>query len=81
MALLLRLLYGLNISKRQRCGLAGIFAIGFIIIVFAIIRVAVTSAPLVKVDTILLALWSTVEASVGKPSAALMPDCFLAGYS
>ncbi|MCJ1259438.1 hypothetical protein MMC24_007275 [Lignoscripta atroalba] len=73
MALPLRLLWGLQITTRQKLALAGIFSLGLVIIVFAIVRVIETSASTHHVDPIWLALWSMVEASVDKlisPSAA-----------
>ncbi|MCJ1413432.1 hypothetical protein MMC19_007537 [Ptychographa xylographoides] len=64
MALPLRLLWGLQINTRQKSALAGIFLLGIIIIVFAIVRVVETSATFDHVNPMWLALWSMVEASV-----------------
>ncbi|MCJ1226705.1 hypothetical protein MMC12_003358 [Toensbergia leucococca] len=64
MALPLRLLWGLQISRRQKIALAAIFSLGFIIIIFAIVRVTQTSASSHHVDPVWLALWSVIEASV-----------------
>lgn len=65
MALPLRLLWGLRVTPRQKGALAGIFLLGFIIIIFAVVRVVETSASIHHVDPVWLALWSMIEASVG----------------
>ena len=66
MALPLRLLWGLRVSRMQKVALGGIFGLGAIIMVFAIIRVIYTKATSRHVDPTWLALWSMVEASIGK---------------
>ena len=73
MALPLRLLWGLQISRRQKIALAAIFSLGFIIIIFAIVRVTQTSASSHHVDPVWLALWSVIEASVGMSNIKLLP--------
>lgn len=66
MALPLRLLWGLRVTCQQKIALGTIFSLGLIIVVFAIVRVVETSATLKHVNPMWLALWSIVEASVGK---------------
>lgn len=66
MALPLRLLWNLQINRQQKSALAAIFSLGFVVIVFAVVRVIETSASIHHVDPIWLALWSMIEASVGK---------------
>lgn len=68
MALPLHLLLGLfGVNRKQKAGLAGIFCLGFIIIVVALVRVFQTRATKEHhADPIWLALWSQIEASVGK---------------
>ena len=65
MALPLRLLWNLQINRREKSALAAIFSVGFIVIIFAIVRVVETSASIHHVDPVWLALWSIIEASVG----------------
>ena len=73
MILPLRLLVTLQISLKQKLGLACLFSLGTIVIVFAFIRLSkVTKAtaesqinPTTEADgPILLSLWSTIEAAV-----------------
>ena len=66
MALPLRLLWNLQINRQQKTALAAIFSLGFIIIIFAIVRVVETSASIHHVDPVWLALWSMIEAGIGK---------------
>ena len=66
MALPLRLLWGLQVNRKQKTALVGIFSLAFIIIIFAIVRVIKTSASDEHVDPIWLALWSMMEGSVGE---------------
>lgn len=69
MALLLRQLYGLQttqINRKQRIAVAGVFSLGGVIVVVAIVRVVEIKATTKHVDPVWLALWSMVEASVGK---------------
>jgi len=66
MALPLRLLWNLQITPKQKFALGGIFSLGFIIIIFAVVRVVETSATFNHVNPMWLALWSMIEASVGK---------------
>ena len=71
MALPLRLLWGLHVTRGQKAALGAIFGLGAIIIVFAIVRVIYTKATTHHVDPIWLALWSMVEASVGMVALSL----------
>lgn len=66
MALPIRLVWDLRIDRKRKAGLAGIFLLGIIDIVFAIVRVIETSASVHHVDVVWLGLWSMIEASVGK---------------
>ncbi len=74
MALLLRQLYGLQttqINRKQKIAVAGIFSLGGVIIVVAIVRAIEIKATTEHVDPVWLALWSMVEASVGESSRNL----------
>ncbi|MCJ1429662.1 hypothetical protein MMC29_007577 [Sticta canariensis] len=66
MALPLRLLWKLQIETRQKLALAAVFSFAIVIIVFAIVRIVEINSMLKHVDPIWLALWSMIEASVGK---------------
>lgn len=68
MALPLHLLTKLKVDRSEKLALAGIFSLGFIIIIFAVVRVVETSASIHHVNPLWLALWSGVEAGVGKIS-------------
>lgn len=69
MALPLHLLLGLGVNRKQKAGLAALFCLGFIIIAVAIARVFLTKATKEHhADPVWLALWSQIEASVGKYS-------------
>ena len=69
MALPLYLLLGLiGVNRKQKAGLTALFCLGFFIIAVAIVRVFQTRATKNHhVDPTRLALWSQIEASVGKP--------------
>ena len=62
---LLFLLPGLHVNRKEKLALTGIFSLGILVIIVAIIRVVQTSATTQHVDPVWLALWSMVEASVG----------------
>lgn len=70
MALPLQLLVGLlGVNRKQKAGLAALFCLGFFIIAVAFVRVFQTRATKKhQADPIRLALWSQIEASVGKLS-------------
>ena len=65
MAMPLRLLWKVRISSSEKMGLAGVFSIGVIIIICAIVR-AVQIAFTATSDSVLLALWGTIESTVCK---------------
>ena len=75
MALPLHLLRGLiGVNRKQKAGLAALFCLGLFIIAVALIRVFQTRATKEHhVDPIWLALWSQIEASVGRYT--LEPFC------
>ena len=77
MSLLFSQLYGLELTKfknRDKYMLTGIFSLSLIIVIVAIVRVVKIRATTRHVDPIWLALWSTVEASVGQsPSPITYP--------
>ena len=68
MALPLHLLLGLiGVNRKQKAGLTALFCLGFFIIAVAFVRVFQTRATKTHhVDPTRLALWSQIEASVGK---------------
>ena len=55
-----------KLKSRQKVALFSIFSLGVIIIIFALVRVIETRATTKHVDPIWLALWSMLEASIGK---------------
>ena len=65
---LLFLLPGLRVNRKEKIALASIFSLSAIVIIVAIIRVVQTSATTQHVDPVWLALWSTIESSVGMTS-------------
>ena len=76
MALPLHLLLGLiGVNRKQRAGLAALFCLGFFIVAVALVRVFQTRATKRHhVDPIKLALWSQIEASVGKHARNILSD-------
>ena len=83
MALPLHLLLGLiGVNRKQKAGLAALFCLGFFIIAVAFVRVFQTRATKEHhVDPIWLALWSQIEASVGKHHLHIaMPHAFIHSY-
>ena len=83
MALPLHLLLGLiGVNRKQKAGLAALFSLGFFIIAVAFVRVFQTRATKEHhVDPIWLALWSQIEASVGKHHRTLIPSPLLKIHS
>lgn len=65
MALPLRLLWKLQIEKKQKLALAAVFSLAIVIIVVAIVRIVEINPMFKHVDPVWLALWSMTEASVG----------------
>jgi hypothetical protein len=59
----LNLLWKVKITTREKMGLAALFSIGVIIIIFAIVR-AVQIIYTNRTDSIILSLWSVLESSV-----------------
>lgn len=66
MAMPLRLIYNINVSFKQKLGLVCLFSLGFVMIVFAIIRANQSLAQQGFVDLTLLLVWSTLAASICK---------------
>lgn len=58
------MLWNVQISLRQKMALAGLFCITFVIMVFAVIRVAVVSAASQRPDPTWLYMWSSIEQTV-----------------
>lgn len=67
-ALPIHLVWDLQVNRQSKTALVTVFSLGFIIIIFAIIRVIATKASIHHVDPVWLALWSMIEASVGEQS-------------
>ena len=63
MALPLNLLWDLQVTRKQKLGLAIVFSVGAIIILVAIVR-AVEIHSKARSDGILLNIWSIIESSV-----------------
>ncbi|KAL2151420.1 hypothetical protein VTH82DRAFT_6518 [Thermothelomyces myriococcoides] len=64
MAMPLRLIYNIKVSLKQKFGLVCIFSLGFVMIVFAIIRANQSLAEQGFVNLSLLLVWSTLAASI-----------------
>jgi hypothetical protein len=64
MAMPLRLIYNIKVSLKQKIGLVCLFSLGFVMIVFAIIRANQSLAQEGFVDLTLLMIWSTLAASI-----------------
>ncbi|KXX79237.1 hypothetical protein MMYC01_205626 [Madurella mycetomatis] len=64
MAMPLKLIYNLNISRKQKAGLACIFGLSFVMIAFAIIRAKQVLVPQYFVNLTMLMVWSTLAASI-----------------
>ncbi|KAH6615538.1 hypothetical protein B0J18DRAFT_373132 [Chaetomium sp. MPI-SDFR-AT-0129] len=64
MAMPLRLIYNINVSMKQKIGLVGVFSLGFVMIVFAVIRANQSLAKEGFVNLTLLLVWSTLAASI-----------------
>ncbi len=63
MALPLNLLRNLQVTRKQKAGLAVVFSVGIVIIIVAIAR-GIEIATSARTDGILLNIWSIVESSV-----------------
>jgi hypothetical protein len=72
MAMPLSLLWKVQISTKQKLALAGVFSLGIVITIFAIIR-AIEVTTRAREDTILLAFWSCLESAVSVVVGCLPP--------
>ena len=76
----MRLLFGLRVNKKQKAGLAGVFALGAVIIVFAIVRAAQVSSAgrgmLGGLDFLWLGVWSQAE-GVSAVTVACAPQIWI----
>ncbi|KAL2018108.1 hypothetical protein VTK56DRAFT_1238 [Thermocarpiscus australiensis] len=64
MAMPLKLIYNLKISRKQKAGLACIFGLSFVMIAFAIVRAKQVLVPQYFVNLTMLMVWSTLAASI-----------------
>ncbi|KAL2268278.1 hypothetical protein VTJ83DRAFT_3124 [Remersonia thermophila] len=64
MAMPLRLIHNINVSLRQKIGLVCVFSLGFVMIVFAVIRANQSLVKTGFVNLNLLLIWSTLGASI-----------------
>ena len=75
MAMPLRLIYNINVSLKQKVGLVCVFSLGFVMIVFSIIRANQSLARQGFVNLTLLLVWSTLAASICKSPVIHMGTC------
>lgn len=66
MAMPLRLIYNVKVSLKQKVGLVCVFSLGFVMIVFAIIRANQSLAQQGFVNLTMLMVWSTLAAAICK---------------
>lgn len=64
------LLYKVQITLKQKIGLAAVFGLATIIIITAIVR-AIEVTTKARIDVLLLSLWSIIESTIGRS------DCLL----
>lgn len=64
MAMPLRLIYNVKISRKQKAGLVCVFGLCFVMISFAIIRAKQVLVQQFFVNLTLLMIWSTLAASI-----------------
>lgn len=64
MAMPLRLIYNVQISRKQKAGLVCVFGLCFFMIAFSIIRAKQVLVPQFFVNLTLLMIWSTLAASI-----------------
>ncbi|KAK3900427.1 hypothetical protein C8A05DRAFT_17265 [Staphylotrichum tortipilum] len=64
MAMPLRLIYNIKVSLKQKIGLVCVFSLGFVMIVFSVIRANQTLAQQGFVNLTLLMIWSSLAASI-----------------
>ena len=72
MALPLNLLWNLQVTRKQKAGLAVVFSVGTIIIIVAIAR-GIEIATRARTDGVLLNIWSIIESGVCKTSFSDAP--------
>jgi hypothetical protein len=66
MAMPLRLIYNVKVSLKQKIGLVCVFSLGFVMIVFAIIRANQTLSQQGFVNLTMMMVWSTLAAAICK---------------
>lgn len=69
MALPIKMLKGLRITMKEKIGVALIFSIGHVIIIFAVLRVNELYISLSEADpniNVSMSIWSVLEAAIGK---------------
>jgi hypothetical protein len=54
-------------NLREKLALAGVFSLGGIIVIFAIVRVCMLNASRRHPELTWLALWTAIESSIGEP--------------
>ena len=59
------LLYKVQITLKQKIGLAAVFGLATIIIITAIVR-AIEITTKARIDVLLLSLWSIIESTIGR---------------
>lgn len=64
MAMPLRLIYNVQVSRKQKIGLVCVFGLGFVMIAFSIIRANQILVPKQFVNLTLLMMWSTLAATI-----------------
>ncbi|KAI9790766.1 MAG: hypothetical protein M1833_001762 [Piccolia ochrophora] len=60
----IHLLWKVRISLRQKFALGGIFCLGFLIIIFSMVRVILTNSKTTHTEVTWLDMWSSIEATV-----------------
>ena len=76
MAMPLRLIYNVQVSRKQKIGLVCVFGLGFVMIAFSIIRANQILVPKQFVNLTLLMMWSTLAATIceSQPSPYCLRD-------
>ncbi len=64
MAVPIRLIYNVQITRKQKAGLVCVFGLCFVMIAFSIIRAKQVLVPQFFVNLTLLMIWSTLGASI-----------------
>ena len=64
------LLYKVQITLKQKIGLAAVFGLATIIIITAIVR-AIEVTTKARADVLLLSLWSIIESTIGRSNRLL----------